>query len=127
MVQVTDVKQKKRQIVRVEGKAEKKNQAFSNALNQIHGKVLKESDDVILRIEPLHTAIVLAEEESYVEKFLFFFLKRTRVTYKVIMDVEVEISWIPVESVQFVTTHTQGPDYVPTPLFKKKWLQKEEI
>ena len=71
---MTDVKQKKRQIVRVEGKAEKKNQAFSNALNQIHGKVLKESDDVILRIEPLHTAIVLAEEESYVENFLFFFL-----------------------------------------------------
>lgn len=124
---MTDVKQKKRQIVRVEGKAEKKNQAFSNALNQIHGKVLKESDDVILRIEPLHTEIVLAEEESYVEKFLFFFLKRTRVNYKVIMDVEVEISWIPVESVQFVTRKTQGPDRVATPLFKKKWLQKEEI
>lgn len=124
---MTDVKHKKRQIVRVEGKAEKKNQAFSNALNQIHGKVLKESDDVILRIEPIHTDIVVAEEEQYVEKFLFFFLKRTRINYKVMMDVEVEISWIPVESVQFVTKNTQGPDHVPTPLFKKKWLQKEEI
>ncbi|MGX7417928.1 DUF4312 family protein [Carnobacterium gallinarum] len=124
---MSDVTKKSRQIVRVEGKAEKKNQAFSNALNQIHGKVLKESDDVTLRIEPIDTKIVLAEEERYTEKFLFFFLPRTRVNYRVVLDVEIEITLISVNEVQFATTNVTSPTALPLPSFKKNKLPKEEI
>lgn len=116
-----------RQIVRVEGKADKKNQAFSNALNQIHGKVLKDSADVTLRIEPVDTKIVLAEEESYTEKFLFFFLPRTRVHYHVVLDVEIEVTMILMKEVQFVKKNVVSPTSLPLPRFKKSKLQKEEI
>ncbi|EOL49056.1 DUF4312 family protein [Enterococcus caccae] len=116
---------KQRQIIQVEGTGKEKNQAFANALNQIHNRVLKGKNDVIVRIEPLDIQIIKAEQESFTERFLFFFLPRTRVDYRVLLDVEVEITLIEVESIKFVEKRVTDPNGLPIPFGKKKRIQKE--
>lgn len=63
-------------------------------------KVLKETTEVLIRIEPKEVTIRQAKEQVYTEKFLFFFFPR-RVIYHVELAVEVEIQAIAVEEVDF--------------------------
>lgn len=116
---------KKRQVIQVEGTGKEKNLAFANALNQIHNRVLKEKDDVIIRIEPVDIQIIKAEQETFTERFLFFFLPRTRVDYRVLLDVEVEITLIEMETVSFVEKAVADPNGLPIPFGKKKRMHKE--
>lgn len=116
---------KKHQIIQVEGTGKEKNQAFANALNQIHNRVLKEKKDVIIRIEPLDIQVVKAEQEIFTERFLFFFLPRTRADYRVLLDVEVEITLIEMETIQFVEKRVTDPNALPLPFGKKKREYKE--
>ncbi|ALS02894.1 hypothetical protein ATZ33_16360 [Enterococcus silesiacus] len=116
---------KKRQVIQVEGTGKEKNLAFANALNQIHNRVLKEKDDVIVRIEPVDIQIVRAEQETFTEHFLFFFLPRTRADYRVLLDVEVEITLIEMETVSFVEKKVADPNGLPIPFGKNKRMHKE--
>ncbi|EOI06417.1 hypothetical protein UAY_00468 [Enterococcus moraviensis ATCC BAA-383] len=116
---------KKRQVIQVEGTGKEKNLAFANALNQIHNRVLKEKDDVIVRIEPLDIQIIRAEQETFTERFLFFFLPRTRADYRVLLDVEVEITLIEMEMIPFVEKRVSDPNGLPIPFSKKKRVHKE--
>lgn len=116
---------KKRQIIQVEGTGKEKNQAFANALNQIHNRVLKEKNDVIIRIEPIDIQIVRAEQETFTERFLFIFLPRTRADYRVLLDVEVEITLIEMEAIEFVEKRVSDPNGLPLPFGKKKREYKE--
>ena len=116
---------KKRQVIQVEGTGKEKNLAFANALNQIHNRVLKEKDDVIVRIEPVDIQIVRAEQETFTERFLFFFLPRTRADYRVLLDVEVEITLIEMETVSFVEKKVADPNGLPIPFGKNKRMHKE--
>lgn len=116
---------KKRQVIQVEGTGKEKNLAFANALNQIHNRVLKEKDDVIVRIEPLDIQIIRAEQETFTERFLFFFLPRTRADYRVLLDVEVEITLIEMEMIPFVEKRVTDPNGLPIPFSKKKRVHKE--
>lgn len=97
-----NVTAKKRQVIQVEGTGKEQNLAFANALNQIHNRVLKEKDDVIVRIEPVAIQIIKAEQETYTERFFFFFLPRKRADYRVLLNVEVEITLIEMETISFV-------------------------
>jgi uncharacterized protein (TIGR03578 family) len=115
---------KKRQVIRVEGTGKEKNLAFANALNQIHNRVLKEKKDVIVRIEPLDIQIVKAEQETFTERFLFFFLPRTRVNYRVLLDVEVAITLVEMDTLHFEEKAIADPNGLPLP-FGKKHIQKE--
>lgn len=116
---------KKRQIIQVEGTGKEKNQAFANALNQIHNRVLKEKNDVIIRIEPLDIEIIKAEQETFTERFLFFFLPRKRADYRVVLAVEVEITLIEMETIDFVEKRVADPNGLPLPFGKKKRMYKE--
>lgn len=116
---------KKRQIIQVEGTGKEKNQAFANALNQIHNRVLKEKNDVIIRIEPLDIQVVKAEQETFTERFLFFFLPRKRADYRVVLAVEVEITLIEMETIDFVEKRVADPNGLPLPFGKKKRMYKE--
>ena len=115
---------KKHQVIRVEGTGKEKNLAFANALNQIHNRVLKEKKDVIVRIEPLAIHIVKAEQETFTERFLFFFLPRTRVNYHVLLDVEVAITLVEMDTLHFEEKAIADPNGLPLP-FGKKHIQKE--
>lgn len=123
---MSEVRCKKRQVIRVEGAGKEKTQAFASALNSIHTKVLKESNEVVLRIEPLDVQVLVAEEETFIEKFLFLFLPRTRVTYRVVLNVEIEVTLIEMEKVTFVQKKISDPNGVSNPFRKKKLIQKEE-
>ncbi|MGM0219600.1 DUF4312 family protein [Enterococcus sp. AZ126] len=116
---------KKRQIIRVEGTGKEKHLAFANALNQIHSQVLKEKNDVIVRIEPMTIQIVRAEQETFTERFFFFFLPRVRADYRVLLDVEVEITLIEMETVSFVEKKVADPNGFPIFFGKKKRMYKE--
>ncbi|MTD38351.1 DUF4312 family protein [Erwinia sp. CPCC 100877] len=114
----------KSQVIRVEGTGKAKNLAFANALNQIHNCVLKEKKDVIVRIEPQNIQIVKAEQETFTERFLFFFLPRTRVNYRVLLDVEVAITLVEMDALDFEEKAVADPHGLPLS-FNKKNRQKE--
>lgn len=120
-----NVTAKKRQVIQVEGTGKEQNLAFANALNQIHNRVLKEKDDVIVRIEPVAIQIIKAEQETYTERFFFFFLPRKRADYRVLLDVEVEITLIEMETISFVEKKVADPNGLSIPFGQKKRIQKE--
>lgn len=120
-----NVTAKKRQVIQVEGTGKEQNLAFANALNQIHNRVLKEKDDVIVRIEPVAIQIIKAEQETYTERFFFFFLPRKRADYRVSLNVEVEITLIEMETISFVEKKVADPNGLSIPFGQKKRIQKE--
>ncbi|MBE1276456.1 DUF4312 family protein [Enterovibrio baiacu] len=85
----------------VSGKGETKQQAFAAALSQIQPTLLKNNQNVLLRIEPLDVKVLEAEENARTEKFLFFFLPRERRQYRVKLEVTVSLTHIDVEQVDF--------------------------
>jgi len=87
--------------VRVEGKGASKEAAFGQAFNRIQKEVTQKYGKIMVRLEPLDVAIVMAEVEAYTEKFFFFFFPRKRQTYRVVLDVEVMISYLDEEEVTF--------------------------
>lgn len=87
--------------IQVSGQGDSKQRAFANALAQVQGTILKNTQDVILRIEPLDINVVKAFSTVNMEKFLFFFLPRKRETYTVVLDISVDITLIKVDSVEF--------------------------
>ncbi|PZL74811.1 hypothetical protein CI088_06775 [Enterococcus plantarum] len=116
---------KKRQVIQVEGTGKEKNLAFANALNQIHNRVLKEREDVIVRIEPLDIQIITAEQETYTERFFFFFFPRARADYRVMLDVEVEITLIEMDTITFVEKKVADPNGLPISFGKRQRMHKE--
>ena len=66
-----DATKRSTQTVIVSGKGNKKNEAFASALNDVSKKVLKETTEVLIRIEPKEVTIRQAKEQVYTEKFLF--------------------------------------------------------
>lgn len=80
---------------------------------------------MIVRIEPLDIQIIRAEQETFTERFLFFFLPRTRADYRVLLDVEVEITLIEMEMIPFVEKRVTDPNGLPIPFSKKKRVHKE--
>jgi len=107
-----DATKRSTQTVIVSGKGNKKNEAFASALNDVSKKVLKETTEVLIRIEPKEVTIRQAKEQVYTEKFLFFFFPRKRVIYHVELAVEVEIQAIAVEEVDFLTETIKEPNAV---------------
>lgn len=88
--------------VRVEGKGDSKEKALNMALGNIQRTVMKDyAGNMIIRIEPLNIHVVDAIETSYIERFLFIFSPRERSKYKVTLDVEVNLSLLAVEDIQF--------------------------
>jgi len=89
--------------VRVMGKGESKTRAFSDALNHVQAAVMKASPHILLRIEPQDVQVVDAQESTRKEAFLFFFLRRERRAYSVVLDVTVNVTAINLDKVDFVT------------------------
>lgn len=90
-------------VVRVHGKGDNKKAAFASALGNVQKQVLKNSEDVLLRIEPVAIDITSAKEKKETERFMFLFFPREKITYEVTLDVTVKISDISLEEVMFTT------------------------
>ena len=95
------MKQQSIMTIQVSGQGDTKQRAFASALAQVQGTILKNTQDVILRIEPLDIVVIKASSTVTMEKFLFFFLPRKREVYTVVLDISVDITLIKVDSVEF--------------------------
>jgi uncharacterized protein (TIGR03578 family) len=88
--------------VRIEGKGQSKDHALANALGKIQKKVNAELKGMIIRIEPMKIDIIEATEETYTERFLFFFFPRKRSEFKLVMDVEVDLFLLETDKINFI-------------------------
>ncbi|MFM5520924.1 DUF4312 family protein [Aeromonas jandaei] len=87
--------------VTVSGKGTTRQQAFASALSQVQPTLLKDNQQVLLRIEPVDVQVLKAEESVRVEKFLFFFLPRQRREYRVQLEISVQVTSLDVARVTF--------------------------
>ncbi|MGL6398107.1 DUF4312 family protein [Aeromonas veronii] len=85
----------------VNGKGMTRQQAFASALSQVQPTLLKDNQQVLLRIEPVDVQVLKAEESVRVEKFLFFFLPRQRREYRVQLEIKVQVTSLDVTKVTF--------------------------
>lgn len=90
-------------MVKVSGRGDTKAKAFSDALNQVQGTVLKSSPYILLRIEPQDVRVVQARVQVRKEAFLFFFLRRERRMFSIELEVTVNVTAINLDKVDFVT------------------------
>ncbi len=90
--------------VTVQGKGDSKAKAFADALSKVQQQVLRTSQKILLRIEPLDVRVLRAQESVRTEKFLFFFLARERRNYSVELDITVSVTVIDTDKVTFITT-----------------------
>ena len=90
--------------VTVQGKGDSKAKAFSDALSKVQQQVLRTSQKILLRIEPIDVRVLRAQESVRTEKFLFFFLARERRNYSVELEITVSVTVIDTEKVDFIAT-----------------------
>ncbi len=88
----------------VQGKGDSKAKAFADALSRVQQEVLRTSQKLLLRIEPLDVRVLHASVRTRTEKFLFFFLPRVRHHYSVELEISVSVTVIDMESVPFTAT-----------------------
>ena len=88
----------------MQGKGDSKAKAFADALSKVQQQVLRTSQKILLRIEPLDVRVLRAQESVRKEKFLFFFLARERRNYSVELEITVSVTVIDTESVTFTAT-----------------------
>ncbi|MWN06626.1 MULTISPECIES: DUF4312 family protein [unclassified Gilliamella] len=95
---------KKEQIlVRVKGHGNAKQQAFAIALSQVQKQVLKNTNNIMLRIEPIDIQVVSAIEKTTIERFLFVFLPRKKTFYEITLDVSVNVTFVDLSDIEFTT------------------------
>ncbi|CAO97977.1 DUF4312 family protein [Erwinia tasmaniensis] len=89
--------------VKVSGKDDSKAKAFAAALSQVQNTVLKSSQNVLLRIEPVEVRVLSAWQRVSKEKFFFFFLAREKRIYGVELEIVVNVVAIAADRVEFST------------------------
>lgn len=90
--------------VTVQGKGDSKAKAFADALSKVQQQVLRTSQKILLRIEPIDVRVLRAQESVRTEKFLFFFLARERRSYSVELEITVSVTVIDTDKVEFTAT-----------------------
>ncbi|PLR23130.1 cytoplasmic protein [Pantoea endophytica] len=90
--------------VTVQGKGDSKAKAFADALSKVQQQVLRTSQKILLRIEPIDVRVLRAQESVRKEKFLFFFLARERRNYSVELNITVSVTVIDTDKVDFIET-----------------------
>ncbi|MDR2976378.1 MAG: DUF4312 family protein [Streptococcaceae bacterium] len=106
------------QKVIVEGSGKSKKDAFAAALNQIQAQIIKNTEDTVLRIEPLNINVLEAEERVWTEKFLFFFLPRQKQEFRVKLEVEVQCTRVSLGEISFTVTNGEA-NAIRIPLINK--------
>lgn len=94
----------KNEKVVVSGKGNSKKNAFAAALNQVQAQIIKNTNDTILRIEPLNVEVLEANERRWTEKFLFFFFPRQRQEFEIRLEVEVKCTRVVLDEINFKVT-----------------------
>lgn len=115
---MSEINQVLHQTVRISGQGDNKQVAFGDALNSIRKQLTSDSNNLTVRIVPQKIVVVSATAESYKEHFLFFFFPRVRTSYKVVLDVDVEITMVNLDLVEFTDQTIASSDRLPLANFK---------
>lgn len=97
------MKNNQQMTVQVRGSGNSKQRAFAAALAQVQREVLKNSSNIILRIQPMDLEIVSATESVSTERFLFLFLPRKKEVYDVILNVTIDVAFVDIKNVNFTS------------------------
>ncbi|OCG11675.1 cytoplasmic protein [Gilliamella sp. App6-5] len=97
------MKKKEQILVRVRGHGDVKQQAFAIALSQVQKEVFKNTNNIMLRIEPIDIQVVSAIEKTIIERFLFVFLPRKKTLYEITLDVSVNVTFVDLSDIKFLT------------------------
>ncbi|OCG58174.1 DUF4312 family protein [Gilliamella sp. Nev3-1] len=97
------MKKQEQILVRVKGHGGSKQRTFSNALSQVQKEVLKNTNNILLRIEPIDIQVVSAIEKIVMERFLFIFLPRKKTFYEITLDVSVNVTFIDLNDIEFTS------------------------
>ena len=89
--------------VRVTGQGDSKQRALAIALNQVQKQMLKNTNNVMLRIEPLDVSVVSATEKITTERFLFIFLPRKKTFYDITLDISVNVTFLDLNDIKFIS------------------------
>lgn len=115
-----NVLKKEKSSVTVTGKGRNKKEVFADALSSVQKQITKHANNVPVRIEPDAITILYAEEKNYLERFLFFFFPRKKTEYKLKLKIDVEISSIDVELVDFKKIDATKPKLFNKSIFTKR-------
>lgn len=89
--------------VNVQGAGNSPATAVTDALGRVAATVLGSTSKVLLRIEPVDVNVLQANCQTRNERFLLFFLPRTRYRYSVSLEITVNITAIDAENINFTT------------------------
>lgn len=88
--------------VQVNGRGDTKQKAFAAALSNVQRTVLGQNENnIILSIKPLDVTVVKAVKTVRREKFFFFFFPRDRVVYDITLDIQIDVTTLDVQEIEF--------------------------
>ncbi len=96
--------------IEVFGRGSSKQAAIAEALGSIQKKLMLKNTKVFLRVEPIEAKVKSAMEVHTKEKFLFFFFPRVRISYEVILEIDVRVTTIDPELIQFEEIQSKEND-----------------
>lgn len=100
----------KNQNVLVKGVGKNKQAAFAEALSRVSKNLTKNNSQLIFKIEPKNFEINEFKEIKKKEHFLFFFFPRIVKSYEVELNVNVDVSYIPVDKLKTETVNVDDND-----------------
>lgn len=95
------MKKQQQMTIRVKGSGNSKQNAFAIALSQVQQEVTKKINNILLRIEPVDIQVICASESITTERFLFFFLPRKKLDYRITLDVVVDVTFVDINTIAF--------------------------
>lgn len=93
--------QQTRHTVRVSGTGPTRERAFAAAMQQIQGRVGKETTGVCFRVEPLDVTVLSAVEHRWTERFLGLLFPRSRRKFTLTLRIETRVMAIDLDAVDF--------------------------
>lgn len=104
-----DVQAKTTKHMIVTGSGRSKQDSIADALSKV-SKIDNNSDKLAIQMQPININVISAEQQTYKEHFLYFFLPRDRTTYNVKLDVEVEVKYMDLKKINFSEEAISDPN-----------------
>ncbi|MED1796220.1 DUF4312 family protein [Brevibacillus nitrificans] len=98
------------QTLRLSGSADTKEGAFNKIFSQIKHVVARQTNDLVVRIEPIGLQVISATETVRQERLFGLFFPRKRTRYDITVDMQVRLGVVQVENISFHQQTEQTAD-----------------
>lgn len=89
------------QTLRISGSGDTKEGAFNKIFSQIKHVVARQTNDLVVRIEPVGLEVISATETVGQERLFGLFFPRKRTRYDITVDMQVRLGVVHVENISF--------------------------